>query len=116
MRKVAVVGTGQTKHARRRLDVSQAGLVREAVKEALADAELTMDEIDSVVVCSGPALFGAVNQPEKWIADACGARLKPLVRVTSGGGTGLAGALAALNQIKGGFVDTTLVVAYDKLS
>jgi acetyl-CoA C-acetyltransferase len=116
VRKVAVVGTGQTKHARRRLDVSQAGLVREAVNAALEDAEITMDEVDSVVVCSGPALFGAVNQPEKWIADACGARLKPLVRVTSGGGTGLAGALAALNQIKGGFVDTTLVVAYDKLS
>jgi acetyl-CoA C-acetyltransferase len=115
-RGVAIVGTGQTAHARRRLDVSQAGLVREAVNEALADAELTMDEIDSVVVCSGPALFGAVNQPEKWIADACGARLKPLVRVTSGGGTGLAGALAAVNQVKGGFADRVLVIAYDKLS
>jgi acetyl-CoA C-acetyltransferase len=116
MRKVAIVGTGQTPHARRRLDVSQAALVREAVNAALEDAELTMEDIDSVVICSGPALFGAVNQPEKWIVDACGARLKPLVRVTSGGGTGLAGALAAVNQIKGGFVDKVLVVAYDKLS
>jgi len=116
MSNVAIVGTGQTKYARRRLDVSQAGLVREAVDAALEDAELTIEDIDSVVVCSGPALFGAVNQPEKWLVDACRARLKPVVRVTSGGGTGLAGALAAMNQVKGGFADRVLVVAYDKLS
>lgn len=116
MSKVAIVGTGQTAHARRRTDVSQAGLAREAVIEALADANLTMDDIDSVIVASGPAMFGAVNQPEKWLVDALGARYKPVVRVTSGGGTGLAGALAAINQIKGGSAHRVLVVAYDKLS
>jgi len=116
MSSVAIVGTGQTVHARRRTDVSQAGLAREASVEALADAGLTMDDIDSVVVASGPAMFGAVNQPEKWLVDALGARMKPLVRVTSGGGTGLAGALAAVNQIKAGSARRVLVVAYDKLS
>jgi acetyl-CoA C-acetyltransferase len=116
MSSIAIVGTGQTAHARRRTDVSQAGLAREACVEALADAGLTMDDIDSVVVASGPAMFGAVNQPEKWLVDALGARMKPLVRVTSGGGTGLAGALAAVNQIKAGSARRVLVVAYDKLS
>jgi acetyl-CoA C-acetyltransferase len=116
VRDVAIVGTGQTKHARRRQDVSQASLVREAVDEALADAALTFDDIDSVVVASGPALFGAVNQPEKWLVDGLGGHMKPVVRITSGGGTGLAGALAAMNQVSSGFVDRVLVVAYDKLS
>jgi acetyl-CoA C-acetyltransferase len=116
MTRVAVVGAGQTNHARRRTDVSQVGLAREAVVRALEDAELTMDDIDSVVVATGPVLFAAVNQPEKWLVDGIGARMKPVVRVTSGGGTGLAGALAALNQIKGGFAERVLVVAYDKLS
>jgi len=116
MSSIAIVGTGQTVHARRRTDVSQAGLAREAVVEALADAALTMDDIDSVVVASGPAMFGAVNQPEKWLVDALGARFKPVVRVTSGGGTGLAGALAGMNQIKAGRARRVLVVAYDKLS
>lgn len=113
---VGIVGVGQTHHARRRTDVSQAGLVREAVNRALADANLTMDDIDSVVVASGPVLFGAVNQPEKWVADAIGAQLKPVVRVTSGGGAGFAGALAGYYQVAGGFAERTLVVAYDKLS
>ncbi len=116
MRSVAIVGAGQTRHARRRKDVTQVALAREAVTSALQDAGLTMDDIDSVVVCSGPVLFAAVNQPEKWLVDAIGARLKPVVRVTSGGGTGLAGALAAVNQIRGGFAERVLVVAYDKLS
>ena len=116
MTNIAIVGTGQTVHARRRLDVSQAGLAREAVTEALLDAQLTMDDIDSVVVASGPAMFGAVNQPEKWLVDALSARYKPVVRVTSGGGTGLAGALHAVNQIKAGTARRVLVVAYDKTS
>jgi acetyl-CoA C-acetyltransferase len=113
---VAIVGVGQTHHSRRRKDVSQVGLAREAVTRALEDAGLTMADIDSVVVCTGPVLFAAVNQPEKWLVDAIGARLKPVVRVTSGGGTGLAGALAAVNQVRAGFADRVLVVAYDKLS
>ena len=113
---VAIVGAGQTNHARRRKDVTQVGLAREAVTRALEDAGLTMADIDSVVVCTGPVLFAAVNQPEKWLVDAIGARLKPVVRVTSGGGTGLAGALAAVNQVRAGFADRVLVVAYDKLS
>jgi acetyl-CoA C-acetyltransferase len=116
MRDVAIVGTGQTTYARRRTDVSQAGLVREAVDDALADAELTFDDIDSIVVASGPALFGAVNQPEKWLVDGLGGWMKPVVRITSGGGTGLAGALAAMNQVSSGFAERVLVVAYDKLS
>ena len=116
MKSVAIVGAGQTNHARRRTDVTTIGLAREAVLRALQDAELTMDDIDSVVVCSGPVLFAAVNQPEKWLADAIGARNKQVVRITSGGGTGLAGALAAVNQVRGGFADRVLVVAYDKLS
>ena len=71
---VGIVGVGQTHHSRRRTDVSQAGLVREAVNRALADAKLTMADIDTVVVASGPVLFAAVNHPEKWVVDAIGAQ------------------------------------------
>jgi acetyl-CoA C-acetyltransferase len=116
VKSVAIIGVGQTHHARRRTDVTQVGLAREAALRALEDANLTIDDIDSIVVCTGPVLFAAVNQPEKWLVDALGARMKPVVRVTSGGGTGLAGALAAVNQIRGGFAERVLVVAYDKLS
>lgn len=113
---VAIVGVGQTHHSRRRTDVSQAGLVREAVTRALADAKLSMDDIDTVVVATGPVLFAAVNQPEKWVVDAIGAQGKSVVRLTSGGGAGFAGALSGYYQVAGGYSQRTLVVAYDKLS
>jgi acetyl-CoA C-acetyltransferase len=116
MNHVAIVGVGQTHHQRRRADVNVPGLVREAAQRALADANLTMDDIDSIVVASGPVLFAAVNQPEKWVVDAMGARGKPVVRITSGGGTGFAGALAGYYQVASGFAGRVLVVAYDKLS
>ena len=115
-REVGIVGVGQTHHSRRRTDVSQAGLVREAVDRALADAKLSMDDIDTVVVATGPVLFGGVNQPEKWVVDAIGAQGKSVVRLTSGGGAGFAGALAGYYQVAGGYSERTLVVAYDKLS
>jgi acetyl-CoA C-acetyltransferase len=114
--RVAIVGVGQTEHARRRTDVGQPGLAREAAMRALADANMTMADIDSVVVASGPVLFGGVNHPEMWLADALGARLKPIMRVTSGGGTGLAGAAAGFQQVASGVAEKVLVVAYDKLS
>jgi acetyl-CoA C-acetyltransferase len=116
MTRIAIVGVGQTHHQRRRADVNVPGLVREAVRRALEDAKLTMDDIDSVVVASGPVLFAAVNQPEKWVVDAIGARGKPVVRITSGGGTGFAGAIAGYYQVAGNFAERVLVVAYDKLS
>ena len=46
----AVVGVGQTHHKSRRRDVSFGGLVREAVFRALDDAEMTMSDIDAVVL------------------------------------------------------------------
>lgn len=116
MSRVAIIGVGQTHHQRRRADVNVPGLLREAVSRALLDAKLTIGEIDSIVVASGPVLFAAVNQPEKWVVDAIGGRGKPVVRITSGGGTGFAGALAGYYQVAGGFANRVLVVAYDKLS
>lgn len=116
MNHVAIAGVGQTHHQRRRSDVNVPGLAREAAQRALDDAGLTMEDIDSVVVASGPVLFAAVNEPEKWLVDSLGARGKPVVRITSGGGTGFAGALAGYYQVAGGFAERVLVVAYDKLS
>ena len=45
--RVAVVGTGQTKYASTRGDVSLPGLLREAVYRALEDAHMTMADIDA---------------------------------------------------------------------
>ena len=52
-----VTGIGQTKYDSKRLDLSMAGLIREAALRALEDAELTWKDIERNVVGSpdGPS-------------------------------------------------------------
>ena len=85
---VAVIGVGQTKHEATRGDVSMAGLVREAADRALADAELTMHDIDAIVLGKAPDFFEGVMMPELYLADALGAPGKPLFRVHTAGSVG----------------------------
>ena len=70
---VAVVGVGQTHHKTRRRDVSVGGMVREAVFRALEDAQMTIDDIDAVVLGKAPDLFEGVMKPELYLSDALGA-------------------------------------------
>ena len=70
----AVVGIGQTKHAKVRDDVSMAGLLREASQRALDDAEMTWRDIDAVVIGTAPDPFEGVMMPELYLADALGRR------------------------------------------
>jgi len=50
MEPCAIVGVGQTHHKSRRHDVSYGGLVREAMFRALDDAQMTIADIDAVVI------------------------------------------------------------------
>ena len=47
--RAAVVGVGQTHYRAKREDLSMAGLCREAMDRALADAGMTLDEVDAIV-------------------------------------------------------------------
>ena len=44
--RAAVLGTGQTKYVAKRHDVTMAGMCREAMDAALADAGVSIDEIE----------------------------------------------------------------------
>jgi acetyl-CoA acetyltransferase len=56
--KVAIVGVGQTYHKSKRPDVTQSEMVNEAVRAALADAEMSMKDIDAVFVGNMEAFEG----------------------------------------------------------
>src|SRR6478735_1895713 len=85
----AVVGVGQTHHRAKREDVSMAGLCREAMDRALADANMSLDDIDAIVVGKAPDLFEGVMMPELYLAEALGAVGKPLLRVHTAGSVGV---------------------------
>ena len=112
----AVLGVGQTRHRSRRADVSIAGLCREAVDRALADAGVGLADIDAVVVGKAPDLFEGVMMPELYLADALGAVGKPLLRVHTAGSVGGATGIAAASLVEAGRHRRVLAVAFEKQS
>ncbi|GAA2622779.1 thiolase domain-containing protein [Actinomadura fulvescens] len=112
----AVIGVGQTAYKTKRLDVSMAGLVREAARRALDDAGLTWSDIDAVVIGKAPDLFEGVMMPEAYLADALGARGKPMMRVHTAGSVGGSTANVAASLIQSGVHDRVLTVAWEKQS
>ena len=112
----AVLGVGQTRHRSRRADVSIAGLCREAVDRAVADAGVGLADIDAVVVGKAPDLFEGVMMPELYLADALGAVGKPLLRVHTAGSVGGATGIAAASLVEAGRHRRVLAVAFEKQS
>ncbi|HEV2784422.1 MAG TPA: thiolase domain-containing protein [Actinophytocola sp.] len=115
-RLAAVLGTGQTHHRTKRTDVSMAGLCREAIDRALADAGVPMSDIDAVVLGKAPDLFEGVMMPELYLADALGAPGKPLLRVHTAGSVGGSTANVAASLVQAGVHRRVLAVAFEKQS
>jgi acetyl-CoA C-acetyltransferase len=112
----AVIGVGQTHHRAKREDVSIAGLAREAADRALLDANLSLDDIDAVVVGKAPDLFEGVMMPELYLAEALGAVGKPLIRVHTAGSVGGSTAIVAASLVQSGVHKKVLAVTFEKQS
>ncbi len=115
MNPIAVIGTGQTKHSKARLDVSQPELIREAASAALQDADIGPDDIDAVVI-SNMEMFEGRAFPELWAGEGAYAFGKPCVKVATGGTSGTSACIAGFHQAASGEFDTVLVVGFEKHS
>ncbi len=115
MRPVAIIGTGQTRHSKRRDDVSQPELVREAAAAALADADLRPADIDAILI-SNMELFEGRAFPELWAGAGAWATGKPCLKIATGGTSGTSACIAAFHQVGSGCFDTVLVVGFEKHS
>lgn len=115
MRRTAIIGTGQTRHASKRDDVSQPELVREAAGRAVADAGVNPADIDGVLI-SSMELFEGRALPELWIGEAAYAAGKPCMKVATGGTSGTSACIAGYHQVASGMFDLVLVVGYEKHS
>jgi len=112
----AVIGVGQTYYRAKREDVSMPGLLREAADRALADAGMSLDDIDAVVVGKAPDLFEGVMMPELFLAESLGAAGKPLIRVHTAGSVGGSTANVAASLVQSGQHKRVLAVAFEKQS
>ncbi len=115
MKRVGIIGTGQTKHTRLRDDVNQSELVREAAARALSDAGIDSHEIDAVVI-SNMELFEGRAFPELWVGEGAFALGKPCMKVATGGTSGTSSCIAGYHQVASGLFDIVLVVGFEKHS
>lgn len=116
MRNVGIIGVGQTDFVTRRTDVTFPELVREGAELALADAGMTMDDIDAVVFPLAPDALIGVGNGERWCVEALGAAGKPFMRINTGGSTGLTAVQAGYIHVASGMFDRVLVTGGDRVS
>jgi|SRR5450756_133232 len=113
--RVGVIGVGQTHHAAKRLDASGVELIAEAVTRALDDAELTIDQIDAVVI-GNMDHFENINYVDMWATDGLGSFMKPVFKVTTGGTTGTTVGMCGYYHAASGLFDVVLAVGWEKNS
>ena len=114
-KRVGIVGVGQTHHAAHRLDASGVELIAEAVTRALDDAQLTIADIDAIVI-GNMDHFENINYVDMWATDGLGSCMKPVFKVTTGGTTGTTVAAAAYYHAASGLFDAVLAVGWEKNS
>jgi len=115
MGKVAVLGAGLTKFVRRSLETGRE-LCWEAAAAALQEADLTIKDIDCVVMASAPDAFDGVHMKGEYLLDGAGGKGRPYLRVFVGGGSGVFAPIAGWYHVASGKFRTCLVVAEERMS
>jgi len=111
--RVAIVGIGQSYFKRQRPDVNDPELVNEAVRAALADAQLSIKDIEAVFQGSMDGFeFG--HYADHWAVDGSGAFMKPGFRVSTGGTTGGSIFDETFHFVASGLFDIAMCVSYQK--
>jgi acetyl-CoA C-acetyltransferase len=110
MNPVAIVGVGSTTIEADKKADTFADMVWQAVTAALADAHMTIDDIDNVVTTSNDFWDGRTISCMA-VGDASGAATKPVSCVE---GDGTFGAFYGLTRTLSGSYGTTLVTAHSK--
>jgi acetyl-CoA C-acetyltransferase len=113
-RNVGIIGIGQTEYSSHKENQNQVEMVHEAVRAALEDAKITMDDVDCVVH-GNMELFEMIHQPDLWHSLGTGAYGKSEFRVTTGGTTGASLVCVADNLVASGMYDIVLAVGLEKL-
>ncbi len=111
--RVAIVGIGQTHHTARRPDVNQPEMVAEAVRAALADAQLSIKDIEAVFF-SNMETFEGIFLPDHGMTAEVGAFGKPGLKVCTGGTSGGSVVCEGFFFVGSGLYDLVMVIGFEK--
>jgi acetyl-CoA C-acetyltransferase len=114
MRRVGIVGAGITDCRGRWVEATYWDLFQQATRRACEDAQMTTDEIDSVVYGIYNDIFEHQAIPESCLTGLIGMANKPGTRVTSGGATGFYAMRTAIMEVASGMSECVLCVGGEK--
>lgn len=114
-KRVAIVGVGQTHHRSKNTECNGQELISIAVRRALESAELTLADIDAIVI-GNMDHFESINYVDMWSVDGSGGYMKPIMKVTTGGTTGSAIGHAAFFHAASGLFDVVLAIGWEQNS
>ncbi len=116
MRNVGIIGIGYTPvFVSKRKDVNIPEMISEAVDAAFTNTGLTPTDIDAMVF-GNMHTFEGVNLPHLWAAEHIRSLGKPVMRIATGGTTGMAAFHAGYYNVASGMADVVMVVTYEKHS
>jgi acetyl-CoA C-acetyltransferase len=114
MRNVGIISVGYNgRFVSKRPDINMPELLQEAVENALKKTRLNLQEIDAFVEGNMPT-FEGVNYPHLWFSDHIGAVNKPILRISTGGTTGMSAFHGAYYSVASGLYDTVMVIGWEK--
>ncbi len=114
MRDVAIVSVGYNgRFVSKRPDINMPELLQPAVENALSKTNLSIGDIDAFVEAN-MATFEGVNYPNLWFSEHLGAVGKPVMRISTGGTTGMSAFHSAYYHVASGLYDTVMVIAWEK--
>lgn len=111
-RRVAIVGFGQTEMTANS-PFTKVELANQAVRRALADAQITMKQVDEIVLGDIDWVSGTAES-EMELADWIGHYRKPVMKIETGGTVGGSAVLSAVHHVAAGACDVALVSATAK--
>jgi acetyl-CoA C-acetyltransferase len=114
--RVAAIGVGQTRFGKTADAADYPTLLRTATAAALESCEHEIGDIDAVVLALAPESLMGINHAERVCVDAIAAGGKPLMRVQTGGATGLSAVHAGYAHVAAGLFDKVLVVGADRVA
>lgn len=113
-RRVAIISVGYNgKFVSKRPDVSIPEMLQKAVENALSKTKVKPENVDAIVM-GNMQTFEGVNLPHLWAADHILATDKPVMRIATGGTTGMSVFHCAYYHVASGIFDVVIALGWEK--
>lgn len=113
-RNVAIISVGYNgRFVSKRPDINIPEMIEAAVRNAIAKTKMKYEDIDAFVV-GNMHTFEGVNMPNLWMSEHLLSLNKPVMRIATGGTTGMSVFQCAYYHVASGLFDAVCAIGWEK--